>query len=312
MTDTAMTEREPLEVARDAIPGFRAVQAADTILQERITELRSSTSRTPVDLGAETFEAITSGKPIPDHVGRRAWEAQQADVFRDNELQVLLGVAKRLQNHGENTARAGADHGLRALRPVLDELLDQARPMAAALCNVHDAQTAIDRGPDAVAAWSGFADVISRYNAIRSAQHTITRMAIGQDVATKTGHIGFNTVFNVWSEIQNVTEVWPEWTPTPHGEHPIRPPWPASSPNRPFHVQHDREWLMWLLTNPTVRPWVPTIGELKKAYEDQREEAAKRDGEAPKTRTTGEPRRIPTRHVNGDGDAYVQFQTIEG
>ncbi|MFE2812626.1 hypothetical protein ACFXGG_19595 [Streptomyces nigra] len=310
MTDNNIAEREPVDVALDAVPGFRAVQEAETVLRQRMTELRTGASLPRVDLCAEAFGALIAGKPLPDDLGRRAWEVTQAHEFREDELQILVGVEKRLTNHGENTLKAGADHGLRALRPVLDELLDQARPMVAALRGVHDAQGAIDRGPDAVAAWSGMTAVVSRYAAIRTAQHKITRITMGQDVTTKYGSVGFNAVFRVWSEIENVTEVWPEWTPVQNGERSVRPPWPARYPNRPFEVQHDREWVMWLLSNPKVRLWVPTIGELTEAYVAHRGNAAERDGETAKPKT-GEPRRRPVRTRDADGGLHTEYVKIE-
>ncbi|KOX34267.1 MULTISPECIES: hypothetical protein [unclassified Streptomyces] len=306
MTDTT-TERDPFAIARNAIPGLRDHLAADTVLQQRIAELRSADSLPAVDLGAETFQALTSGGSLPESIGRRAWEVQQAQVFREAELRVLLGVEKRMKNSGENLAKAGVDKGLRALRPVLAELLDQARPMVAALRGVHDAQTAIDRGPDAIAAWTGIGDVVSQYAEIRSAQHTLTRLAAGQDFRTEFGHLGFNAVYQVWSEIENVTEVWPEWAP---GEQDTGAPWPMVHRRRPFEVKHDREWLLWLLTNPKVRLWVPTLGELVKAYEGQRKAAIERRDQNEQKPRTGERRHRPV--LVSDGTAvHTYFERIE-
>ncbi|MFI2227084.1 hypothetical protein [Streptomyces fradiae] len=309
MTDTA--ERDPLDIARDAIPDFRAVQAADAAVQQRLAELRSGTDRPPVDFATETFDAVLAGKPVPGDLGRRAVDAERADEHRQAELQILLGVEARLRNHGENTVKAGADEGLRALRPVLAELVDRARPMADALRGVHDAQAAIDRGADAVAAWSGMAAVVARYAAIREAQRKLSRMAIGEGFGTKYGTVGFGAVFHVWSEIENVTDVWPEWTPVRADGQIVRPPWPVPYPHKPFEVVHDREWVLWLLTAPKVRLWVPTVDELKKSYLGQRETAQKRaTAETPPVRT-GEPRRVPRRHMDDEGELHVDFQTVE-
>ncbi|MFC8347862.1 hypothetical protein [Streptomyces sp. NPDC057280] len=305
MTETN-AERDPLDITREAIPGFRAVQAADAALQQRLKELRSGSGAQPVDLGADAFAALISGKPVPDDLGRRAWEAQQAGEFRAAELQILTGIERRLQNHGENTVKAGADEGLRALRPVLDELLDQARPMVAALHGVHDAQGAIDRGPDAVAAWSGMAAIVTRYKAIRDAQKTVARMAIGESLGTKFGSVGFASVFNVWSEIENVAELWPEWTPG--GDSTVRPPWPVVYQQRPFEVRHDREWVMWLLSTPQVRLWVPTIGELKKAWTTQREDAAAR-GDAGDSERVEHRGKRPVRVRGGDGSEWSEYRS---
>ncbi|MFI2714852.1 hypothetical protein ACH5AI_00710 [Streptomyces collinus] len=310
MTDTTTAEREPVDIALDAIPGFRAIQDAENVLQQRTTALRTGASVPQVDLVAEAFEALLAGKPLPEDLGRRAWEVTQAHEFREDEMNILAGVEKRLTNHGENTLRAGADHGLRALRPVLDELLGRARPMVEALRGVHDAQGAIDRGPDAVAAWSGFGAIVSRYAAIRSAQHKITRITMGQDVGTRFGSVGFNSVFRVWSEIENVAEVWPEWLSAQNGERAVRPPWPVRYPNRPFEVQHDREWVMWLLSNPKVRLWVPTIGELTEAWVAQRESTAEREDGTPKPKT-GEPRRRPVRTRDAEGGLHTEYVKIE-
>ncbi|MGC9408284.1 hypothetical protein [Streptomyces sp. DZ1-3] len=311
MTDTSTEQRDPLDVARDAIPGFRDAQGALAAVQERIEAVHSAPVTGADNLVAETLAAVTEGKPIPEDLGRRSVEATQARAFLAAELQILAGVERNLANRCENTTKAGADHGLCALRPVLDELLDQARPMAAALRGVHDAQGAIDRGPDTVAAWSGIAAVVQRYAAIRSAQRKLTEYVIGEAIGTKFGTVGFRGIFNVWSEIENVTEVWPEWTPAQRGERIVRPPWPVEYPNKPFEVRHDREWLLWLLSNPKVRLWVPTVGELTDSYVAQRSDALKREGEAPAQRVTGEPRRQPVRTRYPDGDVHVDFEKIE-
>ncbi|MEU3045097.1 hypothetical protein ABZ705_00980 [Streptomyces sp. NPDC006984] len=291
------SNRAPLDVARAAIPGFLDVQAADTALRARITELDATTA--PADLVTEAFTALTTGQPLPDGIGRRAWEAEQTTEFRSAELAILNGVQRRLNNHGENLVKKGADHGLRALRPFLDDLVNEARPMVAALRGVHSAQNAIDRGPDTIAAWSSIADIVTRYATIRRAQHTITRVACGQDIKTSFGHLGFNQVFRVWSEIENVTEVWPDWAPGERSE----APWPVVYRGRPFEVNHDREWVMWLLSNPTVRLWVPTVGELTQAYEAQRKDATARATD----RAKGETPRVEgsrKRPVRQDPDDY--------
>ncbi|MFI8483843.1 hypothetical protein [Streptomyces rubrogriseus] len=311
MTDTSTEQRDPLDIARDAIPDFRAVQAAIFTVKERIDALHSAPIAGPDNLVAETFEAVTAGKAVPEEIGRRSVEATHARENLLAELQILKAVEARLNNHGDNALRAGADHGLRALRPVLDELLDQARPMATALRGVHDAQGAIDRGTDAVAAWSGFAAVVDRYAAIRNAQRKLSEYVIGEAIGTQFGTVGFRGIFNVWSEIENLTEVWPEWAPAQKGERIVRPPWPVEYPNKPFEVQHDREWLLWLLSNPKVRLWVPTIGELTDAYVAQRGNAVQREGEAPEQRSTGEPRRRPVRTRYPNGDVHTHFEKIE-
>ncbi|MFJ8191104.1 hypothetical protein ACIQ8D_15225 [Streptomyces sp. NPDC096094] len=310
MTDTSTEQRDPLDIARDAIPGFRAVQTADRTVQQRLAELRAAPTVQPVNLGTEAFEAVTTGKPIPEDLGRRAVEAQRADEYRTAELQILMGVEKRLQNHGDNTLRDGADHGLRALRPVLDELLDQARPMAAALNGVHDAQGAIDRGPDAVAAWSGFAAIVTRYAGIRSAQRKLSQYVIGESVGTPFGSVGFRGIFDVWSEIENLTEVWPEWAPGQKGERIVRPPWPVEYPHKPFEVQHDREWVLWLLSDPKVRLWVPTVGELTDAYVAQRRDAGEQEGKAPAKRRTHETLKRPVRYRGSDGGEWAEYQEV--
>ncbi|GAA2386998.1 hypothetical protein GCM10010420_07380 [Streptomyces glaucosporus] len=307
MTTDTSTERDPLDIALDAIPAFRTIQAANDAVQQRITALRSGGGAPPVDLGREVLDALTAGEPVPADLGRRAWEAQQAAEFQKAELLVLQGTEARLKNKGELAVRAGADDALRALRPVLDELLDTARPLAAALRGVHDAQSAIDRGPKAVAAWSGFNKLVGRYASIRSAQYKITRASVpGPAITIGREHLDFAAVFPVWSEIANVTEVWPEWQPG-RSDGKTVPPWPVLSPHKPFEVRHDREWFLWVLTHPRVRLWLPTLGELRKAYADQRDDARQRGGK-PAKRVTGERLRRPVRVKGGDGSEWNEYQ----
>ncbi|MCC3653219.1 hypothetical protein LIX60_17470 [Streptomyces sp. S07_1.15] len=301
------TEREPIDIAYDAIPEYRAIQAADDALRQRVTALRNGGGAPPVDLVADVVDAVTAGKPVPGDLGRRAWEAQQTTEFVKAELLILQGAEKRLKNQREMAVRAGADNGLRALRPLLDELIDTARPMAAALRGVHDAQTAIDRGPDAVTAWSNFNQLVDRYARIRGAQYKLTRDAAGENIAIDGKYLDFGSVFSLWSEIANVTQLWPEWTPR-RGGAPVRPPWPVANPAKPFRVRHDREWFMWVLNTPQVQLWVPTLGELRKAYADQLADAVARGGEP--AEKTGEPLKRPVHYRGGDGSEWTEFQPV--
>ncbi|WP_030254683.1 hypothetical protein [Streptomyces violens] len=306
------TERDPLEIALDAIPAFRKVQTGEAEVQQRIADLRNPGSTPQPDLVGETLAALDKGESMPKDLGRRAWETRQAAQFTQAELQLLLSVADRLKHKREQALHAGADTALTALRGVLDELLAEARPMAETLRSVHDAQTAIDHGPKAVAAWSQFNALADRYKRIRAAQDALTRAANngGESIEIGARHLALASVLPVWSEIANVTEVWPEYTPERRDGQDIRAPWPVPYPQRPFDVRHDREWLMWLLTTPGVRLWLPTLGELREAYAEQRADAVARGGESQKDRS-GEPIYKPTRYKGGDGSEWTEFQKIE-
>ncbi|MFF1687187.1 hypothetical protein [Streptomyces sp. NPDC058254] len=294
MTTTTQTGREPLEIALDANPEYRKLQAAEAVVQKRASEL----SFPETDFTGEALASLDKGDPIPTDIGRRLWERNQEREIVQAELGLMRTLADRLKNERENAFRDGATTALRALRPVLDELLDEAQPMAALLIGVHDAQTAIDRGPKTVDAWTRFAELTNQYKRIRDAQAKLTRAAGSEDAPPL-----------VWAEVSNVTDVWPQWNPNKGDRKPQTPPWPTANPNREFHVQHGREWLMWLMTTPGVKVWLPTPDETAAASRAQAADAKERGGK-PKDRS-GEPRRVPTRYRDMDGHTWTEWQKIE-
>jgi hypothetical protein len=313
MTTTTETARDPYELAKDAIPGFRKVEAAHDAVQQRLAELRAPKQQPAADLVGEACAAAMAGEPVPDDLGRRAWEAQKAQEFAQAEMQVLIGAETRLRSKRAVVLDNGAAEGLPVLRAALDELLAEAYPAAEALRGVRDAQTAIDRGPKAVDAWQGFDAYVSRYARIRKAQDALTQAAMGESVTIEHRYVEFHGVFNVWAEIANVTEVWPEWMPARADGDTLTPPWPVLYVQRPFEVRHDREWLLWALSTPGVKLWLPGVDELKKAYTEQLQDARARAGKAPKPKSrSGEPRRVPTHYSDGAGGVFTEFAKIEG
>ncbi|QKW07335.1 hypothetical protein HUT18_14000 [Streptomyces sp. NA04227] len=306
MTDDSSKRRDPVDAAVDTIPGFRAVEAADAKLQQRIKQLRNPAALPQPDFVAEALTALDADEPLPADLGRRAWEAQQAAKFYEAELQVLLGVENRLKQKREMAFNAGADGALPMLRAALDELLAEARPAAESLRGVHDAQSAIDRGPEAIAAWQGFDAYVTRYKRIRDGQYALTLGAAGgREIHVRGRDVSFSAVFGLWSEVANVTEVWPEWVPGGEG---IRPPWPVPNPNRPFDVRHDREWLLWVLRTPGVELWLPQLDELRKAWETQQSDAIERGGKA--VEKTGQKLKRPVRVRAGDGSEWNEYREI--
>ncbi|MEU3191100.1 hypothetical protein ABZ686_10750 [Streptomyces sp. NPDC006992] len=131
---------------------------------------------------------------------------------------------------------------------------------------IHKRLPNIFGSPETFAAWSRFEGHADQYKRIRDAQIKLTRAA-GSDAVPPL----------VWVEISNVTDVWPQWNPNENGK-PQTPPWPTANPNREFIVQHGREWLMWLLTTPGVKVWVPTPDGTAAAQRAQVADAKERGG----------------------------------
>ncbi|MFF1732025.1 hypothetical protein [Streptomyces sp. NPDC058247] len=310
MTATTPTGREPIEIALDAIPAYRKAQAAEAAVKERLDELRKPLAGTP-DFLAEVLGTLDADKPLSKDLGRRAWEAQQTGQIRQAEQQLLINAEQRLLTQRRDALHAGANEALIALRSVLDELLDEARPAAEALRGVNDAQTAIDKGPEAVTAWRDFQKYVDWYASIREAQAALTRAATGNGESITIGHQHLVIVdfMKVRSEIANVAEVWPQQDRPSNGQ-PARPPWPVLHPQRPWEVRHDREWLMWLLNTANVRIWLPTLPELEASYTAQTGDAKPTPRKSVKDRG-GEPIRVPTRYRDGDGDTWTEWQKIE-
>jgi len=310
MTRTTQTGREPIEIALDAIPAYRKVQTAEAAVKERVDELHKPTAGTP-DFLAEVLDTLDAGQPLPNDLGRRAWEAQQTGQIRQAEQQLLINAEQRLLAQRREALHAGANDALIALRSVLDELLDEARPAAAALRDVQDAQTAIDKGPEAVSAWRDFRKYVDRYASIREAQAALTRAATadGESISIGHQHLVIADFMKVRSEIANIAEVWPRQDGPGNGQ-PARPPWPVLHPQRPWEVRHDREWLMWLLNSAEVRIWLPTLSELMASYT-----ADKNDAEPPRQKAgsdrSGEPIRRPIRHRGSDGEQWTEWQKID-
>lgn len=296
-----------LNDAYDSIPGLRDAERALAAVQTRLKALRSPASAPAADLSGEVVTAVMNGDDVPESLGRRAWEQQQATAFQQAELTVLRGVEGTLKNRHETALRNGVPGGLRTLRRHLDELLAEARPAAVRVARIPDAQAAIDAGPEATAAWQGFADLVSRYRAIRKAQTMLARAACGDAGSCLPGtNLVLDGVLRVWGEIENVTDVWPEWAPQHWDGKPIRAPWPLHNTNRPFDVTWDRQWLLWLLTTPGVRVWLPTLDELHTAYERQHDEAAKRARKNAKRR--GEPGgKRPVHFAGPGGERWAEF-----
>lgn len=293
---------DPYEIALDSLPGLRTIQTANETVQKRLAALRSVTVA-PDTVDGEVFAALTAGQPLPDDVGRRAWEAQQDEAHRETEIKLLMRMETRLGHQLQNVLRTGVDDAVHALRPVLDELIEHAQPLIKELRDVHNAQTAIDRG--VVPAWSEFKEIVTRYAAIREAQLKICRYAVADTSV-------FVKSFPVWSEIENVTEVWPQWHPSiDPAKSPA--PWPVVHKSMPFdQVRYDRQWVMWLLTHPTARIWIPTVDELQDAQERQQKSAAKRARERADSepgRRTGERRRRPAHYEGRTGPAYEDIDT---
>lgn len=311
MTETT----DPYALAVATIPPYVEASKALTAVQKRLAIARSRTLAGRKDLSGEVVAAALAGEDIPEDIGRRAWETGHAGEITAAEIATLATAETALKGSVEQALRTGADSALLVLRDELEAWEAEARPAMTLLRSIESAQDAIDAGPDTVAAWSSMAGLVQRYARIREAQKRLTFAAVGGSQSSLPGGAVISSVLPVWGEIANVTEVWPDWEPgNPEGREE-RPPWPLMRPQFPFDVHHDREWITWVLTTPGVRLWLPRVGELAKAHQEQLADAHRRGrerrGEIPRTERK-EPRPKHMRLPDGSTDSeYVGGEPIE-
>jgi len=317
-TTTTTAERSPLDLALDAIPNYRETEAA-------IERLRAHRPTTPSaradDLIAEVVAATLDGKPVPADTGQRAADAKRAAEFVAAEQVIIAEVRMRLDDKLNEALRNGSDDGVRALRGPFEELLAEVRTLASALNGVSDAAQAIKAGPEAAAAWAQLEQLADRHDELRTVQHSMLVAAAGEGgfvelAKYRNGYTGGSVLRQVVIDaagwLENVDETWPQWLDATRGRPDptgmaikSRPPWPHTEdhPLQPAHGSPD--FLLWLATTTTGRPWVASLSQAARAYCDQSEEVARREDEAREIATYGRVR-SPSQRRNAAARKFAQ------
>lgn len=160
-----------------------------------------------------------------------------------------------------------------SLRAALHEVVTKARPAAQLVAEALGINVDVDLmagAPEKVRkAYVTLRAAAERYDGIRAAQRHMHRLAGAPNHDRR----------NVFFEMSNTPELWPNAFDPPHDEHvngqqlynvPPTPPWPAEQPGR----------LGWLLTSD-AQLWVPTGAQQDASveeYEAQKEVEARQRG----------------------------------
>lgn len=214
-----------LKLALDSIPGKAELTAAADGLAARKREL----STPPVAFGSihaladEVVRAIRSGDPVPDDLGRRAFDAENITAMWGAEKRVLDLASLTLESDQANWLRDGSSAALTRLREHLQPLLDRAREALSGLGGTTSAEEAIDAGPDMATAWSTFTFLAKEYRSLRQAQRQLMLNAVGGSGGMGSfveldgsKPFGLNNapledLLNRVGEIRNYAEMNPDW-----------------------------------------------------------------------------------------------------
>jgi hypothetical protein len=300
MTDS----RPPLQLALDAIPGYREAEAAIARLKaHRATTGPAEQESAIVDTVAA---AARAGTEMPADIGRRVADSTRAQEFAEAETRVITAARRILEGERDDAARRGADDGLVALRGPLADVLRQVQGLASHLAGIGTAHAAIAAGPEAASSWARLTQLADQHAAIRVAQTRVVSLAHPSDSYINLakyrpggGSVAVRDVLQITAWASNLDEHWPQWPAAVRGaatratvtawEAPTPPPWPHN-PADPLNVNYaDPAFLLWLATS-NARPWIPTIPGAAVCYLDAREAAARRQTEADEIRQYGHVR----------------------
>jgi hypothetical protein len=314
-----LNDKTTADIARDAIPGYRQAAAALAAVQSR------RPAHLPGDgsgaLVAEVVRAATAGEPVPDDIGRRAFEQTNAAQYAEAERSILARATEQLRQRLVDAHRAGADAGIRALQPHLADLLEKVRAGAADLGSIRDDESAVAAGPAGFTAWHDLGPLADRYLALRGTWGELLRIQWSENVefsqderitmGTSMSGVQPGEILSVAGEFSNLGEVWPGWMDHRQGLHADPHPWPGEvRAGHAITYPRDRAYLVWLATDPTVKPWLPTSTEARTAYVAQRATAADRKLAADEVAQYGRARTQEERMKTAAASAAQQIRRV--
>lgn len=250
-TATPTSPASYLDAARDAIPGRTALAAALTDLDERLARLRADEQDRAQPV-ADTADALIADRPADlDNLVDRIVAIDQDNTRRATARDVLTGLRSRLDGKLTALDREHVDTALAHLDRQLTALVDRARPVLAALGDVADVDTAIDRG--VAEQWRDAHRLAEDIDALRDAQVDL----IAHRYTTGHGAAVADAAVRLWGSITDpgehstpgdLTAVWE--SARARGERPA-PPWAGPTLDALRYLCRD-----------DVEPVVPSIGTL--------------------------------------------------
>jgi hypothetical protein len=280
----------PHELALDAIPDYREAEAALARLDACQADPPEYTPG--AEIVSRIVTAAYSDGPFPTGLGQHSPEAANA------EKGYYLEARRHLAGQRAVALRRGAAKARLALRPMLDDLIAEARELAPGLRRVSSAGDAEEAGPEAEAAWGRLSVLARQHAAIRTAQGRLTGEDHSDDIelakfVPDIGHVIVprTQIFNVAGWLSNLSEVWPDWSERLRAGRRevggIAPaPWPGGDLPANFA---DPTHLLWLVT-ATGQPWLPTVPEMVAVYVSALDEANRRRLDADELRRFGHVR----------------------
>jgi hypothetical protein len=271
-TDT----RSILVRAREAMTGLAAADAA--IAQVRAEMLAAvkpggAVNQTPVIQA--TVTALLDGQPVPADLGDQLVAVEDAQRATQARLRGLTTIRDHLTARRQDIRRTQVDAGLTVLATELAAVITEARPIAAKLGPIRDAQAAIDAGLSAE--WQQIRELAARHAELRQAQLILTQDAlhpsdnpttvttvISRDVRDLVEAHGYirNTADHPAVPNSRIRETGADPTGfgvdidgtligVPHTS-TATPPW----------LDDDPITALAFLAGPAAEPWVPTLRQL--------------------------------------------------
>ena len=161
--------RPLLHQARATIPGLAELDATIPRVRAAIAAAVQQQPATEADIMATAVDQLLAGDDdATDNLGARIVDAQDRRRRWEAQTNALEQVRPRLVGRRNSLIASGTDHGLRFLAERLADLIDQARPVAAALGDVTTAEKAITAG--VAAQWSTARALAARHQDLRAAQ----------------------------------------------------------------------------------------------------------------------------------------------
>ncbi len=324
-TATPTAHRPLLDLARDAVPGVAEVAAALPAVDAALTAARARPGRSEVAPVEDAADAVLAGKPVPADLGAHVREAQEDNRTATAHVEALIRLRGQLLYRRRDALAQHVDAGLAVLADQLEHLLSEARPVAAKLDGVRDADAAIAAGT--VAEWTRFRALADRHTELREAQATLLTDTLHPPDTPRASTVATRDVralVAAHGTVADAAELYPDGLPevvpqedtiaanvrivngrvvtTATTTRPeAAPPWLGSPVDA----------LAYLAT-PDARPWVPSLADLLAARDAAAEAKRKqRQQEAGSLIVTPTRQRQITRDF-GEADARGTHHVVPG
>lgn len=252
----AESELPWLERVRASWPGYLQLQAALTVVDDRVRHLPMTDGVEERGLALRTYaETLADSAAVhgalPGDIGARILQGARRAELITAERMGLRETRRVLQRRLEDVEQAHIDAGLQMLDEELQQLLAELRATVDTLADIRTADQAIRGTADQHAAFLRLDALRFAYADLRNAQIEL----VGDGMYQLIEHAG---------ELSNVDEVWPEWWRAERMPGVLvasRPPWPSYVDRAPYPPTITTEHVVWLATSAALA-WVPTRDQL--------------------------------------------------